>query len=212
MAMLEYIRTESLMKKYNIPTPAQFLAKSADEAVRYAKIIGYPVVIKVVSKEIIHKTEMKGVITNIENEKELVSSYSKMLRDVKRVKKAWIDGILVQKFIRGYETIVGGKMDFQFGPVILFGGGGIFAEVMRDVSLRICPINKKEAMDMIMETKISRILKGYRGRDKAYIKGIADVLVKVCKMMQKERISELDINPLIVTTNRVSAVDVRVII
>ena len=102
MVMLDYLKTERLMKKYRIPTPAQFLAKSEDSALRYARLIGFPVAIKIVSPEIIHKTEVKGIFLDIENEDELLKSYRKLMANVKkRHKKARIDGILVQKFLKG---------------------------------------------------------------------------------------------------------------
>ena len=129
----------------------------------------------------------------------------------KKKPKAVIQGNFVQQFIEGKQIIVGGKIDQQFGPTILFGLGGIFVELMKDVSLRICPINHEEAKEMISEIKGYPILKGIRGEKSINLKELEYVLIKVNNLMMKEKIKEIDINPLIANEKEVIAVDVRVI-
>lgn len=203
---------KKIMKKYGIPTPEEFLAKKPEEAVRFAKKIGYPVVLKIDSEDIIHKTETNTVVTNVRNDREVSEAFRNIMENAKKYKpNARIHGVIVQEHLEGYETIVGGKIDPQFGPIILFGAGGIFTEVLADVSIRICPIERKDAEEMINEIKYSKILKGFRGKPPADEKKIINVLLKVSKMMMREKIKEMDINPLIVSHKEAKAVDVRII-
>ncbi len=203
---------KKIMKKYGIPTTKEFLAKKPEEAVRFAKKIGYPVVLKIDSEDIVHKTETKTVMINIKNDKEVLEAFETTIKNAKRHKpRAKINGVIVQEHVEGYETIVGGKIDPQFGPVILFGAGGIFTEVLKDTSIRICPIEKEDAEEMINEIKYSKILKGFRGEPPAKMKEIINILLGASKMMMKENIKEMDINPLIVSHKEAKAVDVRII-
>jgi len=203
---------KKIMNKYRIPTAKELLAKKPEEAIRFSKKIGYPVVLKIDSEDIIHKTETKTVITNIKNEKELIEAFEKIIKNAKRHKpKAKVNGVIVQEHIEGYETIVGGKIDPQFGPIILFGAGGIFTEFLKDVAIRVCPIERKDAEEMINEIRYSKILKGFRGEPPVKMKEIIDILMKVSKMMMNENVKEMDINPLIVSHRGAKAVDVRII-
>ncbi|MCK4531402.1 MAG: acetate--CoA ligase family protein [Candidatus Aenigmarchaeota archaeon] len=200
------------MNKYRIPTTKEFLAKKPEEAVKFAKKIGYPVVLKVDSEDIIHKTETRTVVTNVRNDKDVLEAFEKIIKNAKRHKpNAKINGVIVQEHVEGHETIVGGKIDPQFGPVILFGAGGIFTEVLRDTSIRICPIEREDAEEMINDIKYSKILKGYRGEPPVKMNEIINILLKVSKIMMKENVKEMDINPLIVSHKEAKAVDVRII-
>jgi len=203
---------KKIMNKYRIPLPKELLAKKPGDAVKFAKKIGYPVVLKVDSENIVHKTETKTVMTNIRDEKELTEAFGKIIKNAKKHEpKARVNGVIVQEHVRGYETIVGGKIDPQFGPIILFGAGGIFTEVLRDTSIRVCPIEKEDAEEMIDEIKYSKILKGFRGEPPVKTKEIIDVLLKASRIMMKENVREMDINPLIVSRRGAKAVDVRII-
>ena len=212
MRKLTESECKKIMNKYRIPTTKEFLAKKPEEAVKFAKKIGYPVVLKVDSKDIVHKTETRTVVTNVRNDEEVIDSFERITKNAKRHKpNAKINGLIVQEHIEGYETIVGGKIDPQFGPVILFGAGGVFTEVLRDTAIRICPIEREDAEEMINEIKYSKILKGYRGKPPAKINEIINILLKVSKVMMKENVKEMDINPLIVSNKEAKAVDVRII-
>lgn len=212
MRKLTESECKKIMNKYRIPTTREFLAKKPEEAVKFAKKIGYPVVLKVDSRDIIHKTETRTVVTNVRDDEDVLESFQRIIKNAKKHKpNAKINGVIVQEHVEGYETIVGGKTDPQFGPVILFGAGGVFTEVLRDTSIRVCPIEKEDAEEMINEIKYSKILKGYRGETPAKMSEIINVLLKVSKIMMKEKVKEMDINPLIVSHKEAKAVDVRII-
>lgn len=196
------------LKKYKIPTAKHGFAKRVDEAAKLAKKIGYPVALKADAPSILHKTD-KGVVSyNIEDEKELRREWKKIKKAVGRKK---LNGILVQKNLDGIEIIIGGKHDPQFGETVLFGLGGIFVEVFQDVAMRVTPFTKREAQDMVKEIKGYKILAGVRGGKPVKISAIVDSIMKVQRMMEKENIRELDINPLFADEKGVKAVDVRII-
>jgi acyl-CoA synthetase (NDP forming) len=190
-----------LVRKYSILMPRQKIVKSSREAMKFANKIGYPVVMKISSSQISHKTEIGGVFTGVERR-----DVEKIFKEIKKIKG--FEGVLVQKQVEGVETIVGGLRDSQFGPCVSFGTGGIFVEVLKDVNFRVCPITKKDARDMIRGTKVYQILKGYRG--KTYdTNGLVDVIMKISRLMSREKVRELDINPLICSEKGVWAADVR---
>ncbi len=191
-----------LVKKYGIKVPEYRFVKSCKEALDFSGKIGYPVVMKLSSPDVTHKTEAGGVFTGV-----FRSGVKPCFQKIKKIKGC--ETVLVQKQVRGLETIAGGIRDRQFGPCISFGTGGIFVEILKDVKFRVCPVSKKEALDMIKETRIYRVLKGYRGR-KYNINELVETLAKVSRLMMRENVKELDINPLICSRDCVWAVDVRV--
>ncbi len=204
---------KKLLAKYGIPVTEERIAGSSDEAFDIAMELGMPVAMKISSPEIPHKSDVGGVVLNVK-EDEIKTTYSEILSRVKKaVPGASIEGILVQQMApAGHETIVGLKKDAQFGHALMFGLGGIFVEVYRDVSFRVVPINKSDALSMISEIKGYPILKGIRGKMPADIDAIARVLVSVSDMAEKENIIELDINPLIVNESGAIAVDARAMV
>jgi len=209
---MDFIESKKLLEKYKIKFVKGKLVKNRKELTDTIKKIGFPLTLKVISKEISHKTDAGGVQLNIQNEKQAIEKFNLILKNVKKkAPKARIDGVFVQKFIEGKQIIIGGKTDKQFGPTILFGLGGIFVELMKDVSLRICPITREDAKEMILEIKGYQILKGMRGEKSVNLKEIENTLMKVNSLMIKEKIKELDINPLIANEKEVIAVDARVI-
>jgi acyl-CoA synthetase (NDP forming) len=204
-----------LAKKYRIPLAKTFLARSEKQAALYAKKLKYPVCLKVSSQDIVHKTESGGVILDIKDEKSLRESYRSLLRNCrKKNPRARISGVLVQQMVPGgTELIIGSKTDQQFGPVIMFGLGGIFVEVMKDVAFRLAPADRKEVQAMIKETKGYKILQGARGRKAANMKAIEDLLLSVSKMVwSSKRIKELDLNPVFANEKKCVAVDMRVMV
>ena len=211
MEQLEFNKTTKLLEKYKLPYAKSKLVNSLDKAVKAAKEISYPVVLKIISKDIIHKSDIKGIMF-ADDEDELISSFEKLEKIAKR-KKAKLDGILIQKKESGKEVIVGMKHDSQFGPVILFGLGGVFVELMKDVSFRIAPIDKKEAEAMIDEIRSSEILKGFRGESPVKISALTDILVKVSNLSMKEKkILEIDFNPIIIDEKSAKIADARVMV
>jgi len=204
---------KKLLAKYGITVTKESMAESSDEAFAIASQIGTPVAMKISSPDISHKSDMGGVELNIVAS-EAKATYDQILSRIKKVAPdARIEGILVQQMAPpGHEMIVGLKKDAQFGHVLMFGLGGIFVEVYKDVSFRVAPIGLREAIEMISEIKGYPILKGIRGRKPADIDAIARVLVTVSEMAQKENIIELDINPLIAGETGAIAVDARALI
>lgn len=204
---------KKLLKKYGIPVTEGYMAKSAGDALDIARRIGTPVAMKISSPDIPHKSDVGGVALDVKEE-EVEKTYNGIMARVRGgAPGASIEGILVQQMAPpGHETIVGLKSDPQFGHALMFGLGGIFVEVYRDVSFRVVPVGKEDALTMISEIKGYAILKGIRGRKPADMDAIADVLVAVSDMALKENIIELDINPLIVHERGAVAVDARAMV
>jgi acyl-CoA synthetase (NDP forming) len=202
-----------LLEKYTIHTARHILTKDEKTAVAYAKKIGYPVVLKLSSPDIIHKTDAKAVLVGIENEQELRSGFRKLI-SIGKKKKARVEGVLVQEQVKGTEIIIGSSQDPQFGPTLLFGLGGIFVEVLKDVTFRLIPIDRKEAAAIIKEIKGYKILAGVRGEKPVNFRALETCLVNVSNMVWSARpqIKELDINPLFANEQGVIAADVRVFV
>lgn len=197
----------------HIPVAKSRAAKNLDQAVSVARDIGFPIVLKVISPDITHKTDVGGVELDITDTENLEKSYFKMLGNLKKkAPNAKIKGFLVQKMIeKGQEVIIGGKKDKQFGQVVMFGLGGVFVEVFEDVSFRIVPLEKNDAEEMIEEIKGYKILKGFRGK-KYSISSLVDMLLKTSKLLQNNpEIVELDMNPVLVWERGAIAVDARII-
>lgn len=215
MKALTEFEAKKLLKKHGIPTTKDFLAKTSKEAVSFANKIGYPVVLKIQSPDILHKTDAGGVILDLENDKEVSEGFEKVMKNArKQKKKANIQGVLVQGMVKeGTQCIIGSKKDPQFGPVIMFGLGGIFVEVYKDVSFRIIPIERADAKEMIREIKGYPILKGARGKKPVNFKALEDALLKVSRMVWgNKKIEELDINPIFADSKGVKAADARIIL
>lgn len=206
---------KEICKLYEIPVTTFEVADSRKKAIEYAEKIGYPVVLKIVSPDIIHKSDIGGVIINVENQNDVEKAYNKIMSAVKTKKpSSRITGILVQEMApSSTEIIVGSIKDPQFGPTLMFGLGGIFVEVYKDTTFRIAPITIDEAKEMISEIKAYSLLKGYRGQPKADIDAIAKVLMNTSKLvMNHQEIKELDLNPIMVYENGLKTVDARIIL
>jgi acetyl-CoA synthetase (ADP-forming) len=206
LKQLDFSDADKLLRKYKIKTPPFGIAKTPHDAVKIARKIGYPVVMKIISPDILHKTERKGVIVGLKSDSEVEKSFEEIR---KHAGKAKFKGMLIQKQVEGKETIIGGKKDPQFGAVVLFGLGGIFVEVMKDVSLRIAPIDKREAMEMIKEVKGYPILAGIRGQKPVNLEKLAEMIASVSRMLSENDIQELDLNPVLVNDKECLPVDVR---
>jgi acetyl-CoA synthetase (ADP-forming) len=206
---------KTICMAYGIPVTKFELAKSEAEAVEFAGKIGYPVVLKVVSPDIIHKSDVGGVMINLKDQSEVRAAYRRILENVKkRQAHAKIVGLLVQEMApSSTEVIVGAIKDPQFGPAMMFGLGGIFVEVLKDVAFRIAPITEEEACEMITEVKAYPLLKGYRNSPPADVKAIAQILANTSKLvMDHQEIKELDLNPILVYEKGAKTVDARIIL
>lgn len=209
MKQLKYSRTVDILQDYRMPLPKEKLVSSAETAAKAAKKIGFPVVMKIASKDIIHKSDEGFVKTNIKDETEAEETYGQMISRAKE-KKAEVEGVVIQETVSGKEVIIGMKKDPQFGPVLLFGLGGVFVEIIKDISFRIAPIDKKQAEQMIKETKGAKILEGIRGEKPANVAKLADIISKLSNLaVKKENIQEIDLNPVIVDEKGAKIVDAR---
>jgi acetyltransferase len=199
---LNEFESKKLISSYGIPITRENLATSIDQAKKIANEIGYPVVLKVMSNDITHKTDARIVALNICDEITLEKTFKEILENAKEYNpKADIQGVLVQEMVKeGTEVIIGMSQDPQFGPIIMFGLGGFFVEVLKDVSFRVPPLTHLDAEEMIKEVKAYKILEGVRGRKMADIEAIIDIIMKLSHLSLdlKDSVAELDINPLIV--------------
>lgn len=204
---MKYSDAVAFIKMYGIEFAEGSVTGNVDEALRVAQ---YPVALKVLSDDILHKSDKDCIKLNIRDADSLRKAYSEIMANAGNAR---VDGMLVQKMAKpGLELIVGGRKDAQFGPVILFGLGGIFVEVFKDFSLRVCPIDKSDAMEMISEIKGYPLLVGYRGRKAVDVEAIVELLQKTSKLLyENEQIKEMDLNPVIAYEKGYCAVDVRVI-
>lgn len=206
---------KTVCMEYGIPVTKFKVAETVDEAVRCADEIGYPVVLKIVSPDIIHKSDAGGVVVNLKTPAEVRKAYQKILENAKKYKAdAEIIGILVQEMApESTEVIVGATKDPQFGPALMFGLGGVFVEILKDVTFRIAPITKREAEEMIREVKAYPVLKGYRGQPAADMHAIVQILLNTSKLVTEHReIKELDLNPIMVYGKGAKTVDARIIL
>jgi acetyl coenzyme A synthetase (ADP forming)-like protein len=206
-----------VLKAYGFPVLQYRLAQTEDEALQAAREIGYPVVLKIVSPDIAHKVDVGGVKLDIHSDAELRENYRQMLADVQKAKPdARIFGVFVQEFIKGgKETILGLKRDPLFGPLLMFGLGGIYVEALRDVTFRIAPIRELGVTRMIRQIRGFKILEGFRGEPPSDIDAIAECLARLSQLAtQLEEIVELDINPLVVFERGRGArvVDARIVV
>ncbi len=206
-----------VLKSYGIPMPQSRLCKTPDEAVQFAEQIGYPVVMKIASPDILHKTDIGGVKLGITGPQDVKDSFDLLvLRTLRYMPDAEIWGCLVQKQVMGgTEIIIGMNRDPQFGPLVMFGLGGIYVEVLKDVSFRIAPFSKEDAWEMISEIRSSRLLYGVRGQPRSDLETLVETLLKVSQLVTDfPEIVELDINPLVVFPEGrgVMGLDMRMVI
>lgn len=195
------VKAKSILQAYGFQVPFGYLATSSDEAVEIADRIGYPVAMKIVSPDVIHKSDLGGVRLNVANSEGVQDAFDlMMLRIGQRVPEAWIEGVYVEKMIdRGLEVIVGMNRDPHFGPMLMFGLGGIFVEVLKDVTFYLAPITLNEATQMLKSTRSYAILEGKRGRHGVDLEAIANGLQRISQLTTDfPQIAELDINPFIV--------------
>ncbi len=212
---LTEFESKRILKQAGIPVVETRLAKTPKEAVSLSQKMGFPVALKITSPDVIHKSDSGGVKLSLNNATQVKKAYDEILKKVrKQYPDAVVHGVSVQKMIRpGTEVIVGTTKDPQFGPVIMFGLGGIFVEVFKDVSFRIVPINQRDAQEMIQETKGYPLLQGYRGKEPANIPVLVEMILKVSKFVEENpQIKELELNPIFAYSDGAVAVDARIIL
>jgi acyl-CoA synthetase (NDP forming) len=212
---LTELESKQILKEAGIATTEIRLAKSKEEAISLSRDIGFPVVLKVVSPDVLHKSDAGGVKLNLNGEQEVAKAFDDIVSSIKEHEPtAKIEGVSVQNMARqGTEVIIGMSKDPQFGPVLMFGLGGILVEVLKDVSFRIVPLARRDAKEMIKELKGYPILEGYRGQEPANTEVLENLLLKVSDFVEgRPEIKEMDINPIFAYSDGALAVDARIIL
>jgi acyl-CoA synthetase (NDP forming) len=212
---LTEVESKELLREIGIPIIETRLARTKKEAVSLSREIGFPVALKIVSPDIIHKTESGGIRLGLKNVNQVANAYREILSSVTRkLLKPNILGVSVQAMARhGIEVIIGMTKDPQFGPVMMFGLGGILVELLKDVSFRIVPLDRVDAKEMIEEIKGFPLLGGFRGQEEVSISTLEDIILRVSDMVDKTpEVKELDLNPIFAYRNGAVAVDARVVL
>jgi acyl-CoA synthetase (NDP forming) len=213
--LLTEVESKELLKKAGIAVVEARLARSKKEAIATSREMGFPIVLKISSSDVVHKSDSGGVRLGLANASQVGKAYSQIIFSIKQAyPEARIEGVSVQAMaLPGVEVIVGMSKDAQFGPVIMFGLGGILVEVLKDVSFRMVPLTERDARDMIKEIKGYPVLQGYRGQKPASIAALEQLIVKVSEFVEKNpQIKELDLNPVFAYPDRAVAVDARIIL
>ncbi len=213
--VLTEFESKMFLKQAGIPVVETKLARTSKEAVLLSQKMGFPVALKINSPEIVHKSDSGGVKLSLNSATEVRNAYREIIHGLqKKYPSSSIQGVSVQKMAKpGTEVIVGTSKDPQFGPVIMFGLGGIFVEVLKDVSFRIIPLSRKDAQEMIEEIKGYPLLKGYRGKDPVDIPALIEIILKISSLMEKyPQIKELELNPILAYPKGALGVDARIIL
>jgi len=202
--------SKQLLAAYGIPIAKERVVVDVDQLKEAASNIGYPVVLKAHSPSIAHKTEKNLIRLDVRNEEEAVEKFNELMEIIEDSEKA----VLVQEMIKGpRELVVGLTRDPQFGPCVMFGLGGIFTEILKDISFRVAPLEKHDALEMMREIRGHKILDEVRGMPAADINALADILIAVGRIgMDNEEVKEIDINPLILNGSKPVAVDALVVL
>ncbi len=211
--ILTEFESKEILKEYDIPVPDGGLATSKEEAIEIAEDIGYPVVMKVMSPDILHKSDAGIIGLDVKDEEEIKEKWDELMDNANGYEPdANILGILINPMIdQGKEVIIGINKDPQFGPVVMFGLGGIFVEILEDVSFRVAPIDEEEAEEMMQEIKGYPILAGARGEDPVDLDALKDIIVKISKLADDLPVKELDLNPVFAYKDRAVAIDARMV-
>jgi acyl-CoA synthetase (NDP forming) len=205
---------KEILSVYGIRVTKERVCSSIDEAISSANEIGYPVVLKVVSPEVIHKSDFGGVEVGIKDDSELKEAYTRILKNVQsKTPDANINGVSVQEMARGKEVIIGSVKDQDFGPLMVFGMGGIFVEAVKDVSYRLAPVTKSEAGQMIEEIRNYPLLKGHRGEKGVNLEKLRDMIARISLLLiDFPQITEMDLNPVFVNGDEAIVADGRMFI
>lgn len=204
---------KELCKAYGLPVGEWRVANSEADALSHSAELGFPLAMKIVSPDILHKSDVGGVILGIESPEKVRDAFGRMRAVAERTGSRF-EGALMERMAKpGVETIIGAKRDPQFGPVIMFGVGGIFVEIFKDVAFRVAPIDRADAMEMINELKALPLLKGARGRKPVDLESLADSLIRAAKLMiENSEVSEIDLNPTMGYEDGCKVVDARIIL
>ncbi len=201
-----------VLKAYGIESTKESLCQNVKDAVKAAEAIGFPVVMKLVSPQVVHKTEFNAVRLNIRNATEVRAAFSDMMERAKN-SRFQVNGILVAETASGTEFIIGSLRDKQFGPLVMLGLGGIFVEIYKDVSYRLAPVEPIDVRDMIAELKGKRMLDGFRGKEKVDVDALTKAVVNVSQILSDfPNIVEMDLNPIFGNSKGVKVADARIML
>jgi acetate---CoA ligase (ADP-forming) subunit beta len=202
--------SKKVLEAYSIPVTKEFIAKDLDEAKAFASEIGYPVVLKGHSSTMTHKTELNMIELDLKDEKALVEAYN----GLQERGKGQLEGVLVQPMIKGEREFVAGLIrDPQFGPCVMFGLGGIFTEVLKDVTFRVAPLEKRDALEMMDEIRAKKLMDNFRGKPAVNREVLANTLINLGRIgLENPEIAEIDINPLKISNDMPIAVDALVVL
>ncbi len=213
--LLTEVESKELLLEAGIPTTSALLATSREEATRLSRQIGFPAVLKIASTTIVHKSDAGGVRLSLSSEDEVGLAYDEMMAAIKKGNPdADIQGVSVQPMARpGIELVMGMSKDQQFGPVLMFGLGGVLVEVLGDVAFRIVPLTPRDAAQMIREVKGFPILEGYRGQEPVDIAALEESLLKLSRFVdERPMIKEMDLNPVFAYSDGLTVVDARIVL
>ena len=213
--ILSEIEAKQLLEEAGVPVSPARLAKTKDDAVKQANELGYPIVLKIVSPQITHKSDVGGVALGLSSADEVGAAFERVVANAKKAQPtATIEGVAVQRMEKqGTEVIVGMTKDPQFGPVMMFGLGGVMVEILKDVAFRVVPLEERDARQMIHEIKGYPVLEGFRGSDPADVKKLEQLLLKVSQFVESHpEVAELDLNPVFAYKDGAIAVDARVVL
>jgi succinyl-CoA synthetase beta subunit len=206
MELIKFEEAENILSKYEMPFPRTVFISSKNEISKNLKGFKYPVFLKIYGKDILHRTDIGGV-GEAENEKDVKKLFSKM------TKIEGAEGVLIQEKVDGKSLIVGMRRDAQFGPVIMAGIGGIFAEILKDVVLRVAPVSETEALKMLSELKGYKYLLGERDHEAVNLEAVAKIIASLSELsLKEEEISQIDLNPVIANDKKALAVDFKFLI
>jgi acyl-CoA synthetase (NDP forming) len=213
--ILTEVESKQILAEVGIPVAHAQLAASREEAVAAARQIGLPVAVKIVSPDITHKSDVGGVKLGLNSEEEVAAAFDQIVEAARRAQpKAAVLGVSVQKMARpGVEVIMGMTTDPQFGPVLMFGLGGVFVEVLKDVAFRIVPLEARDARQMIRDIRGFPVLEGFRGQEPADLAALENMLMRLSAFVEEHpEIQELDLNPIFAYKDGALAVDARIVL
>jgi len=213
--VLSEIESKQVLEEAGVPIATARLAETAEEAAKAAKEFGYPVVLKVVSPDVTHKSDVGGVRLGLDSPEAVTAAFAEIVESVKKHQPdARIEGVAVQRMARpGIEVIIGMSKDPQFGPVLMFGLGGILVEVLKDVAFRIVPLEPRDARQMVREIKGFPVLQGFRGQEPADLEALEKLILTVSTFVEAHpEIEELDLNPVFAYKDGAIAVDARIVV
>jgi len=213
--LLTEIEAKELLKQAGVSVVETKLATSREKAISLSQQFGLPVALKIASADVVHKSDAGGVKLGLKTATQVGKAYDDIMKAIKRqYPEAKIEGVSVQKMARpGVEVIIGMSKDAQFGPVLMFGLGGILVEILKDVSFRIVPLVRRDAKEMIREIKGYPLLEGYRGQEPVDVANLEELILKVSDFVeQNPEVAELDLNPIFAYSDGAVAVDARVIL